>query len=249
MEPLEMDQLLCSILKLDTLPVAVGLVPRGERPLKEPLELKVNNCQLISLARHRGEYSSGVPDRMVCAIGAACVGLVATPEEFTHGTAALGKYAASAEAGREFFKNTFKKGDSSVPWSAIQFAPLRDARFTPSAVVVYGNPAQVMRLVHANAWTEGEATLGDTVAEAAVCSSIGLAMEKNRAVLGLPCAGDRRFGGTQNHEMVFTAPFRKMKEIIIPSLKEMFETSGSLYPVAPSVLCEAVMPEAYTLKP
>ncbi len=249
MTPKEISDLLCTVLKLDTFPVACGLVEKEENLHAEPLELKLNNCQLISRARHAGEYSSGIPQRMVCSIGAACAGLIRTPAEFTDGTAAVGKYTATADAGREFFRNTFKTGDEKAPWAGIQFSPLGDTLFEPMAVIVYGNPAQIMRLVHANAWNSGGITRGDTVAEAAVCSSIGLALEKRTAVLGLPCAGDRRFGGTQNHEMIFTAAWDEMSRRIAPALEEMASSMGSLYPVAPWVLCETVMPEAYTIKP
>jgi len=248
MNPADVSDLLRRVLKLDTCPVAAGLVRKAGDLEGEPLPLKLNNCQLISRARHAGEYSCGVPGRMVCSIGAACVGLVTTPEEFRNGTAAVGKYTASASAGKEFFRNTYKTGDEEAPWAGIQFAPLGSAPFEPMAVVVYGNPGQIMRLVHANAWDSGTLTRGDTVAEAAVCSSIGLAVAKGEVVMGLPCAGDRRFGGTQNHEMVFTSPWKDMAERIAPALKEMADSIGSLYPVAPWVLYEGEMPDAYTLK-
>jgi len=169
------------------------------------------------------------------------------PRGFLDGSAAAGKYAADAVAGREFFRNTYKIGDEDAPYGAIQFAPLHSAPFGPSAPIVYGNPAQIMRLVHANSWLTGEKTVADTVAEAAVCSSIGLAVGKNLVVLGLPCAGDRRFGGTQNSEIVFTAPWKTVVERIAPSLKEMSEIQGCLYPVAPAVLFETEMPPAYIL--
>lgn len=248
MTPYAVSDLLCRVLKLDTFPVAVSLVERAEDLEAEPLELKLNNCQLISRARHAGDYASGIPDRMVCSIGAACTGLVRTPPQFTDGTAAVGKYTATADAGMEFFRNTYKTGDEKAPWGGIQFSPLGKPCFEPMAVVVYGNPAQIMRLVHANAWNTGRITHGNTVAEAAVCSSIGMALEKKTSVLGLPCAGDRRFGGTQNHEMVFVAPWDEMSRRIAPALEEMASCMGSLYPVAPWVLCETVMPDSYTLK-
>lgn len=248
MKTAEVADLLCTVLKLDTLPVAAGLVDRTEDLAEKPLPLKLNNCQLISRARHGGVYSSGVPGGMVCSIGAACTGLVRTPIEFTNGSAAVGKYTSDAEAGANFFRNTFKIGDEKAPWAGIQFAPLGETPFEPQAVVVYGNPAQIMRLVHANAWDTGDMTLGNTVAEAAVCSSIGLAIEKGSTVLGLPCPGDRRFGGTQNHEMVFVSPWRSVSERIAPALKEMTDSMGSLYPIPPWVLCETEMPDSYTLK-
>ncbi|PIE53415.1 hypothetical protein CSA37_01690 [Candidatus Fermentibacteria bacterium] len=243
----EMEELLFKALKLDTHPVAVRLSENGTDLAEQPLSLKLNNCQLISIARHQGKYSSGAPERMVCAIGAACTGLVKTPSGFIDGTAAVGKYTADSEAGREFFRNTFKLGDSGARYRAIEFAPLGSAPFNADVVIVYGNPAQIMRLVHANSWRDGCATRGDTVAEAAVCSSMAIAMNTGEAIIGLPCAGDRRFGGTQNHEMLFAAPFEVFREKIVPSLAEMLEAAGSLYPVAPWVMYQGEMSDEYTL--
>ena len=82
MTPEAVCDLFCRVLKLETLPVAVGLREREEDLYAEPVELKLNNCQLISRARHAGEYSSGIPSRMICSIGAACTGLISTPQQF-----------------------------------------------------------------------------------------------------------------------------------------------------------------------
>jgi uncharacterized protein (DUF169 family) len=32
-------------------------------------------------------------------------------------------------------------------------------------------------------------------------------MAKDKPIVGFPCAGERMFGGTQNHELVFVAPY------------------------------------------
>lgn len=131
MEQQRADEILRRVLKLDTLPVAVSLLEDPSELHGEPLQMKLNNCQLISRARHGGMYSSGIPDRMVCSIGAACTGLVQTPEAFTDGTAALGKYAATREAGVRFSGTHTRPGTtglpikpySSPPWEAVPFTP------------------------------------------------------------------------------------------------------------------------------
>ena len=113
-----------SILRLETEPVAVKLHASREDLPRRPLPFPVNICQLISMARHQGRQASGVPERMVCAIGAACLGLVETPPAFRDGSAAVGRYVASREAGEAFFRNTFKLGDSGARHQAVSVAPL-----------------------------------------------------------------------------------------------------------------------------
>jgi uncharacterized protein (DUF169 family) len=178
--------------------------------------------------------------------GAACTGLIETPEAFRDGSAAVGKYVADAEAGRKFFQNTFKLGDSGKRYDGILLSPLCDcAGDEPAAVVFYCNPAQVMRLVHSVLYRTGEKVAADTVAEAAVCSAIGFVVGTGRPVIGFPCAGDRRFGGTQNHELVFVCP-PGLLEGMAAALSEL-SGAGPLYPVPPNVMWTPSMPPAYTI--
>lgn len=236
------------LLRLETLPVAVRLLENRAGLPKKPLPFKLNICQMISMARHQGRTVAGVPEEMVCSIGAACTGLIETPAAFRDGTAAVGKYVADASAGRVFFQNTFKLGDRGRLFEALLVAPLAESEgWDPQAVLFYCNPAQAMRLVHSVVYETGEKVAGDTVAEAAVCSSIGFVTDSGRPVIGLPCAGDRRFGGTQNHELVFSAPFG-MLERMIQALQELSETSRIL-PIAPNVMWTPRMPAAYTIGP
>lgn len=236
------------LLKLETGPVAVHLYENREDLPRKPLPFEVNICQLISMARHQGRPAAGIPGRMVCSIGAACTGLIETPAAFRDGTAAVGRYVADAQAGVEFFRNTYKLGDSGARFGAIMLSPLAGCEIerAPDAVVFYCNPAQVMRFVHAVLYRTGEKVAADTVAEAAVCSAIGFVVGTGRPVIGFPCAGDRRFGGTQHHELVFACPF-DLLEGMAGALVEL-AGSGPLYPVPPNVMWTPKMPPAYTIE-
>lgn len=242
----EIEDLFTGLLKFESRPVAVTLLKDRTGLGRKPFPTRLNICQLISLARHGGRSSAGVPEKMVCAIGAACAGLVSTPHAFTSGEAAVGKYTADAETGRTFFENTYKLGDRGKVYDAIEIAPLGDAGFEPQVVLFYANPAQVMRLVHAVVWKTGLPVSADTVAEAAVCSGIGYVLGEDRPVIGFPCAGDRRFAGTQNHELVFAAPWHTVRDVMAGNLSDLAK-QGPLYPVPPHMLYEPVMPPAYTL--
>lgn len=242
----EAEEIFTRHLKLETRPVAVTLHTSREALGRKPFPMKLNICQLISMARHGGRAAAGVPDRMVCAIGASCTGLVATTQAFVTGEAAVGKYTCDAGAGRVFFENTYKLGDGGKKYDAIEIAPLGDAAFEPQVVLFYTNPAQVMRLVHSTLWNNGMKVSADTVAEAAVCSAIGFVLGEDRPVIGFPCAGDRRFGGTQNHELVFAAPWHTVRDTMAVNI-EALAKQGPLYPVPPHVMYEPVMPPSYTL--
>jgi uncharacterized protein (DUF169 family) len=241
------SEIIRELLRLETRPVGVLLLESEDCLPRRPLPFKVNICQLISMARHQGRAASGVPGSMVCAIGAACTGLIDTPPQFLDGTAAVGRYTADAEAGRRFFANTFMLSGTGTRFAAVHLAPLDSWEGAePQVVVIYGNPAQMMRLVHACTYSSGEKVAADTVAEAAVCSAIGFAVSTGRPVLGLPCAGDRRFGGTQNHEMVFCTPSGLMEDLASALLD--LSLQGPLYPVPPNVMWTPQMPVPYTIR-
>jgi uncharacterized protein (DUF169 family) len=91
----------------------------------------------------------------------------------------------------------------------------------------------------------GRKVTADTVAEAAVCSAIGFVKAKGLPTVGFPCAGDRRFGGTQNSELVFAVPFGMLEELALAL--EALGASAPVYPVAPNVMWTPQMPPAYTI--
>jgi len=242
----EMSEFFLKSLRLQTNPVAVRLYLTLEEVPKKPLPFKLNICQLISMARHQGRAAAGTPEGMVCSIGAACTGLIPTPQAYLDGTAGVGRYVESAEAGRRFFQNTFKLGDSGRQFAALLAAPLADAcGYEPDVVLFYANPAQIMRLIHSCVYRTGDKVAADTVAEAAVCSAIGFVKATGRPVVGFPCAGDRRFGGTQDSELVLAAPFAMLPDMIM-ALEDL-SAAGRLYPVAPNVMWTPQMPPAYTI--
>ena len=72
----EVNQKLYEILHLDTAPVAITMYEdQGQMPRK-PMNYKLNLCQLVSIARYQQRSNTGVPEKMICSMGAACVGLI-----------------------------------------------------------------------------------------------------------------------------------------------------------------------------
>jgi uncharacterized protein (DUF169 family) len=248
MLPQEIADKLERILRLETRPTAIKLYESRDDLPKEPPDFQLNICQLISMARHQGRVNSGVPDRMVCALGAACMGLIETPEIFTSGKAVVGVYCKDEDVGKAFIANTFKLGDTGKKFDAVLVAPLAEVEEEPDLVVIYGNPAQVMRLIHACVYDNGEKVTADTVAEAAVCSCIGFAVANDKPVIGFPCVGDRIFGGTQNHELVFVAPYSLVRDKLVENLEITASLGISVYPPPPNMNWTPVMPPAFTMQ-
>ncbi|HHY88723.1 MAG TPA: DUF169 domain-containing protein [Chloroflexi bacterium] len=251
MNPKEISERLVSILHLETYPVAVKLYKdRAELP-RQPLNIKQNFCQLISSARYACRPGSGTADSMICAFGAACLGLIETPEVISSGKAANGIYVGNAEAAKNFMANVYKIGDSGRQYDAVMVRPLSELPEDEEAdaVLIYVNPVQAMRLIHACAYDTGEKITADTVAEGAMCSATAFAAAEKKPTIGFPCAGDRIFGGTQNHELVFAAPYSLVKEKLVDHLEKTAQGGFSVFPVPPNMYWTPSMPPAYTIQP
>ncbi|HAF51007.1 MAG TPA: hypothetical protein DCL04_07905 [Synergistaceae bacterium] len=248
MEPKEVSQKLDQLLRLDTFPVGIKFYTKEEDLPKAPLPFKLNICQLVCMARYQKMGNSGVPEKMVCAFGAACLGLIKTPEVILSGKAAVGPYCKNEEVAKKFMANVYRLGDTGKKYAGTFISPLEKFIDEPDVVVLYGNPAQMMRLIHANAYDTGEKTTADTVAEGAMCSAIGFAMGTGKPTVGFPCAGDRIFGGTQHYELVYAAPWALFRDRLINNLEFTAKGGFSVYPVPPYMAFTPQMPPAYSIK-
>lgn len=236
-----------NLLKLPTKIVGVKFLNKGEKLPKSPIGEKHNFCQLVSIARYQEMGNVWVAEKAVCAIGAACLGLIKTPAIFSTGKAPTGRYTKDEEAGKKFMANVFKIGDSNERYAGVFVHSLRKMKEADVAVL-YGLPAQVMRLIHAFAYDSGEKVTGDTVAEAALCSATAFAFKNKRPIFAIPCAGDRRFGGTQHTEIIFAMPTSEIKRVS-QNLVATEKLGASVFPVAPFAFFEPKMSEAYAMKP
>lgn len=251
MQAKEISENIVKLLHLETEPVAVKMYKdRADLP-RHPQNIKQNFCQLVSIARYQGRANSGVADGMICAFGASCLGLMKTPEAITSGKAALGVYTGTPEASQKFMQNVYRIGDHGKKYDAVMVKPLAEVAEgeEPDAVIIYVNPAQAMRLIHACAYDNGEKITADTVAEGAMCSCTGFTIETGKPTVGFPCAGDRIFGGTQNHELVFTAPYSLVKGKLVEFLEKTAAGGFSVYPVPPNMHWTPMMPPTYTVQP
>jgi uncharacterized protein (DUF169 family) len=251
MNPKETAENIVRILHLETQPVAIQVYKdRADLP-RRPQNIQQNFCQLVSIARYQGRGNSSVADKMICAFGASCLGLIETPEVISSGKAALGVYTGNETAAKNFMANVFKIGDTGKQYDGVMVKPLAEVGEgdEPQAVLLYVNPAQAMRLIHSCAYATGDKITADTVAEGAMCSCVGFAIANQKPTVGFPCAGDRIFGGTQNHEMVFAAPYRMVMEELADHLEKTAAGGFSVFPVPPNMHWTPSMPPTYTVQP
>lgn len=233
------------ILKLQTKAVAIKLHKGSDNEQCSLIHYKLNLCQMVAMARYHRKVTSQKASGMVCVLGASCLGLIKTPQRFTSGTAVMNRYVKDEIIGERFMSNIYKLGDKGKQFDFVTIGPLGEVE-DPSSVILYVNPAQILPLIHAYTFDNGEEISGNTVAEGSLCEAIALSVGEKKINIGFPCAGDRRYGGTQRDELIFAMPYAELSRIS-RNLEDLNNLGVSVYPIAPNVMWTPMMSEAYTI--
>jgi uncharacterized protein (DUF169 family) len=122
--------------------------------------------------------------------------------------------------------------------------PLNRIDFEPETVLVYGNSAQVLRLLNACLFEKGGA-LKSEFSGRGDCADIAIRTRQSQEPqLILPCYGDRIFGLAADDEMAFTFPFGQADRIVAGL--EGTSRGGIRYPIPTFALrARAEMPASY----
>lgn len=217
MNTTQVVETLNTYIRPETFPLALKLCQsEGELPQKVRMPMRdlgyqVALCQAIGMARrYRWTVAVGKEDQC-CLGGALSMGFLAQPPE-----------GSPMQADPE-------KSLQQGAYSHLLIAPVETADFQPQVLVVYGNSAQAYRLVQSAAMGAGEevsavasggADCGDIVARTTL---------SNQCQFILPSGGDRVFGGTQDHEVVFAMPWDKVEAVL--QGMENTHRAGFRYPI------------------
>jgi MtaA/CmuA family methyltransferase len=241
------DRELQSYIRPQTFPVAIRMLKpdepipeKAKRPARDFKKLSMN-CQVIDMARRYGWMIALTRDDHICSLGITALGFDRPTHLYSSGTLCEGMYTETKEAGRrsEAAVDKFAPGE----YACLLVAPLDRAAFEPHVVVIYANPAQVMRLTQAALWKRG-GKLTSSFAGRIDCSEIIVTtMKTDQPQVILPCSGDRIFGQTQDHEMAFAIPWGHMEEIV-EGLRGT-HAGGIRYPITQFMEYEAKLPPRY----
>ncbi|HET7752608.1 MAG TPA: DUF169 domain-containing protein [Anaeromyxobacteraceae bacterium] len=234
-------------LRVSTFPVGLktfapgeAIPPKARRP-QQHLGVKVAICQGIAFARRYGWTVAIGGDDVSCPLGKAAFGFGERNEYFTSGGLSDGMYACCREAGARF-EEALPKYEPGEAGHVVA-GPLGKVDYVPDTVLVYGNPAQVLRLLNACLYEKGGALTGQFSGRGD-CADIVIRSRKTDAPqLILPCSGDRIFGMAADDEMAFTFPF-SMAEKVVKGL-EATHAGGLRYPVPVFLRYQADFPKSY----
>ncbi|MBM3132307.1 MAG: hypothetical protein FJZ95_04655 [Chloroflexi bacterium] len=241
------SELLNRYIRPQSFPVAVKMLHVGdELPPKARLPLRdlgsaITLCQGIAMARRNGWTVAIGRQDQCCPHGAFVMGFV-PGKGYIDGSCA----EAVGLAPKERFAATARHLSRLEPgkYACMVSAPLHRAAFQPDVLVIYGNPAQISRLVQASVVVTG-GVLASSFSEGIACSAmIARPIASDSCQVVLAGAGDRCFALTQDHEMAFAIPSSKV-ESILQGLELGHEFAGHRYPTPFAMRLEGQLPQAY----
>ena len=242
----EVAQALNTYIRPLTFPLAIKMlkseaeIPEKTRRPFQQMKIKVAICQGVGMARKLGWAVAMGKEDMQCALGAAPFGFFKDIDFFNKGNIAAGMFTASKEIGKkeEDLIDRFEHG----LYSHILVAPLNRAAFEPDLLMVYGNPAQIMRLIQGALYNEGGAVSSSSMGRLG-CATIITVVNKDECRYVVPGNGDRVFGMTQDYEMAFMIPASKT-DAVLDGLANTHK-AGVRYPITSFFNFQAAFPPSY----
>ncbi len=247
MDPAAVNAEIEKYVRPQTFPVGIRMarpgegVPANARVPARDLGFRVAICQTFSIARRYGWTVAVGRDDLSCPLAKVAFGFEPVLPYYAEGNLACGMYVETPEAAvrTEADVPKFRLGE----YERILVAPLGRTTFEPHVVLVYGNSAQVMRLVAAALYRRGGRLHSSFSARLDCADAVIETMHTGRPQVILPCYGDRIYGQTEDHEMAFTIPWAMVGDLVEGLAGT--HRGGIRYPVPAWLRYAGEFPETY----
>ena len=226
-----LDALLNKFLRLATFPVAIKLFESPDELdtiqfLKKP-EKEIALCQIFSYARYYGWTMGCTKQDNICPLADIALGFEERSRLFEEGAFFIGRYNFSKEAAKKTSASM-----TNIPYgkfNAIVAGALNRINYKPDLILIWGNSAQIMRIIQGYLWNKGGKISMSTFCDGVCADTISNAIISGKLQIAFPCLGDRRFGMALDSDLIASIPFILIDEII----KGMEEThkAGTRYPI------------------
>lgn len=227
----KLDNQLNKYLRLATFPVGVKLLENLDdlnniKFLKKP-EHKLALCQIFSYARFYGWTMGCIKGDNLCPLAEISIGFEESHKLFEEGAFFIGRYNETKEAA--------KKTTATMPkipygqYSAIVTGALNRIDFKPDLILIWGNSAQIMRLIQGYLWKRGGRVSMSTFCDGVCADTISNAILTGNLQIAFPYLGDRRFGMAMDTDLIASIPFGIIDEII--EGMEKTHKAGTRYPI------------------
>lgn len=231
----EAAEFISNDLRLRTLPLAakflkIASFPEKTRRPKEALGKRITICQAVTMARVYGWTVGLTKEDLICVPAMIAFGFTGASEQkatigklFCEVTLAKDRDAGLSEADS---MSTIQSGE----YQAILLSPLAKAEFDPDTITIYGNPAQVMRLIQAWTYLTGQRVAGNFGGKVECTEYLIAPFQSGSPRVAIPGNGDRIFSMTQDDEMVFSLPASGLSALC-EGLKTAGKKIGARYPI------------------
>jgi uncharacterized protein (DUF169 family) len=233
-----------------TFPIAVKLArsvdefPEKTRRPSTDMGFKTNLCVGMTMCRKYGWTVGMTADDNACPIAAYTYGW-SEPESETKKALidfmVAMKYAANENAAKTSLVDGDQVKLSKGEYAGVVFSPLERTRIEPDVIMIFCNPAQLMRLVHGATQETGVSVQSVSSGRAGTCTEGVLQTFKTgEPKVALPGNGDRVWAMVQDDEMAFTVPANRLDSVI--SGLEATHQMGVRYPIPVDIRHEPTFP-------
>lgn len=249
----EMANFIRDDVRLKTFPVAVKFLkekselPEKTRQPSVALGKRVTICQGVTMARSYGWTVGLTREDLLCVPAMIAFGFTDAADQVESLTSLFCEidFSSTEEGARREMAAMHRLQNREV--EAVVLSPLAKDLYAPDVVLMFGNPAQMMRFIQAWAYAKGERVAGSFGGKVE-CDEYLIAPFKTQAArISIPGNGDRIFSGTQDDEMAFSIPGRDVGELV-RGLMECGKKIGARYPVPPYMNYQPEFPKAHVNK-
>jgi uncharacterized protein (DUF169 family) len=167
-------------------------------------------CQLLAQARFYGRVIAGEEKNLnLCRLGADAMGF--DIDDYAH--VYSGTYFSTEEAARRMIDTMpkFEKGK----YHAMVVAPLDKSPVEPDVVLIYGNAAQMLRIINGYLYNKGGRLEFSASGDAGVCCDpLVIPVQTGKPSIGIPCNGGRIMSIPNETDFVFGIPFQLLEEVL-----------------------------------
>ena len=246
----EKAQTLNTFIRPSTFPLAVRMIestddfPEGaRRPLKD-MGFKTNICTGMTMARKYGWTVGMTAEDNICPIASYTYGWSDPEPESERNLITFLEamsYAANQGAAKAILEDAKQFKLDKGQYAGVIFSPLERSPIEPQLVMVFCNPAQLMRLVHGATREAGTSLHSVFSGRTGSCTEGVLQTLKTKEPkVVLPGNGDRVWAMVQDDEMIFVTPAESV-DSIIQGLEATHRT-GIRYPIPIDVRHEPLWP-------
>jgi len=213
----ELNHFFNEYLRTATFPVAVKVSKTNELPpkvkrAKDIFGYPIAFCQGISMARRFGRTIGFIKEDHACPLTIPIFGYSDNPDFAVEGNCVYPLYAKTPEAGAVTQAATPQMEAGEI--GSIVLAPLNKADFEPDLLLVYGNAAQIVRMIQGELYNEGGAVTSSFMGRCACGASIVKPLQTQKSQVVIPGGGERVFALTTDDELCFATPANRIQSVV-----------------------------------